>query len=100
MAQLQSNCRTWVLEGSRQEDNREALEGQGIYTYEPKGILVIGHCGQLDSLHKKAAFEVYRRNLHNPEIITYDELLARAEFLVGSPPENVERGARVQGAQL
>lgn len=89
VAQLQSNCRTWVLEGSRQEHNQETLGSQGIYTYEPKGMLVIGHCRQLDHPNKRAAFEVFRRNLHNPEVITYDELLARAEFLVSEPPKEL-----------
>ncbi|MBP1466238.1 DUF4263 domain-containing protein [Candidatus Chloroploca sp. M-50] len=81
-AQLQSNCRTWVIEGSRQDENRDLLHGEDIYTYEPKGILVIGNTRQLDDTNKRASFELFRRNLHNPEIITYDELLARAEYLV------------------
>jgi hypothetical protein len=31
---------------------------------------------------KAASSELYRRNILNPEIITYDELLARARFMV------------------
>jgi hypothetical protein len=89
VAQIQANCFRWATEGSVQIDNRDALERRGIYTYEPKGILVIGHCAQLDTRHKRAALEVYRRELHNPEIITYDELLARAEFLVSAPPKGL-----------
>jgi hypothetical protein len=81
IAQLQSNCRTWVIDGSRQEENRELLDRQGVFTYEPKGILIIGTTEQLDEINKRATFELFRRNLHNPEVITYDELLARAEFL-------------------
>jgi hypothetical protein len=90
IAQLQSNCRTWVLYGSRQEENEERLRRENVSTYEPKGILVIGHCRQLgddpNNPNKKASFELLRRNLHNPEVITYDELLARAEFLTAAPP--------------
>jgi hypothetical protein len=83
VSQLQSNCRTWVLEGSRHEDNVERLAAEGISTYEPKGILVIKDTGQLnDNKNKKATFELFRRNLHNPEIITYDELLERAKYLI------------------
>lgn len=89
VAQVQSNCRTWVTEGANQEDNRELLEREGIHTYEPKGILVIGDCAQLDNRHKKASFEPLRRNTHNPEIITYDEMLARAEFLVATTAEKL-----------
>jgi hypothetical protein len=45
-------------------------------------VLVVGNSAQLDDEHKKATFELFRRNLHNPEIITYDELLERARFTV------------------
>ena len=85
MAQVQSNCRTWTLDGARQEENRELLEHQGISTYEPKGILVIGNTRQLNDVNKRATFELFRRNLHNPEILTFDELLARASYLVIQP---------------
>ncbi len=80
VSQLQSNCRTWAIEGARQEDNAQKLMEEGIYTYEPKGILVVGNTAQLDNHCKKATFEMFRRNLHNPEVITYDELLERAVF--------------------
>jgi hypothetical protein len=44
--------------------------------------------GRLDQLRgpggvhvaKYRSFELFRRNLYEPEIITYDELLARAEW--------------------
>lgn len=85
IAQVQSNCRTWALEGARQEENRELLEQRGIFTYEPKGILVIGNTKQLDEMNKRATFELFRRNLHNPEVLTFDELLARASYLVIQP---------------
>jgi hypothetical protein len=80
------------LEGAEQEENRERLAAADTYNYEPKGILVVGHTGQLDDLNKKATFELFRRNLHNPEIVTYDELLARAEYLCqveqATPPKD------------
>jgi Domain of unknown function (DUF4263) len=79
VAQLQSNCRTWVIDGSHQEENVEALREQSIFTYESRGILVIGHTRELDNLNKKATFELFRRNLHNPDVLTFDELLARAQ---------------------
>jgi hypothetical protein len=82
VSQLQSYCRTWVTDGARQEENAEALRDAGISTYEPRGILVVGNLAQLDGQSKRATFELYRRNLHNPEIITYDELLERARFTV------------------
>ncbi len=82
VSQLQSNCRTWVIDGSRREDNAEDLAARQTSTYEPKGILVIGTTAQLDDKDKRATFELFRRNLHNPEIITYDELFERARFIV------------------
>ena len=29
-----------------------------------------------------ATFELFRRNLHNPEVLTFDELLGRAKYIV------------------
>lgn len=82
VSQLQSYCRTWVTEGSRQEDTQADLEEESVFTYEPRAILVVGHTEQLTDRHKQATFELFRRNLHNPEIITYDELLERARYTV------------------
>lgn len=82
VSQLQSYCRTWITEGARQEENAENLSESNISTFEPRGILVVGNLSELDDHHKRATFELYRRNLRNPEIITYDELLERARFTV------------------
>ncbi len=83
VSQLQSNCRTWVVEGARQDENRERLAETDTSTYEPKGILIVGHTSQLKGhTNAKATFEMFRRNLHNPEVVTYDELLERAQYLV------------------
>lgn len=89
ISQLQSNCRTWVVDGSRREGNVEKLAAEQTSTYEPKGILVIGMTTQLDNNDKRATFELFRRNLHNPEIITYDELLERARFIVTAEEDEV-----------
>lgn len=81
VSQLQVNARKWTLEGAPREENRD-LEEQGIHTVQPKGILVIGTTGCLDSRAKRVSFELYRQSLHNPEILTFDELFERAKFLV------------------
>ncbi len=81
IAQLQANCRKWTVEGAKSEENRE-LEEAGIYTVQPKGILIVGHSGSLDSLHRRTSFELLRQCTHNPEVITFDELLARAKYIV------------------
>jgi hypothetical protein len=82
VAQLQVNCRTWEISGSREEQTAERLRGSDAHTLGPKGILVIGHTRQLDSIGKRGTFELFRRNMHNPEIITFDELLERSKHLL------------------
>lgn len=80
ISQLQTNCQTWEVEGARTDANRDELDD--ILTVKPKGILVVGRGNQLDSRDKKVSFELLRRNTLNPSIVTFDELLARAEFIV------------------
>jgi hypothetical protein len=80
VSQVQTSCHVWQTEGSRSPRNHELLGG--ILTVAPKGILVIGHTAQLDSYDQKLAFELLRRNTIDPEVITFDELHARARFIV------------------
>lgn len=82
VAQMHANCSTWEKEGSKTQGTQEALTRQGIFTVQPKGILVIGHTNQLTDLHKRDTFEMFRRNMLNPEILTFDELYERAKFIV------------------
>ncbi len=54
---------------------------------QPRSYLVVGHLNQLTGpggVHpeRHRSFEVYRQNLHRPEVVTFDELLARAEWSV------------------
>jgi hypothetical protein len=90
VAQLQSNCRTWELQDSRDDDNRELLEHSACYTIQPKGILIIGHTAQLNTNPKRTTFELFRRNMQNPETITFDELLGRAKHLLLKEAEKFE----------
>jgi hypothetical protein len=92
VAQLQANCRTWELSGAREEANAERLAEAEAYTIQPKGILVVGNLGQLDSIGKRTTFELFRRNLTNPEVITFDELLERSKHLL--------LNARIQASDL
>jgi hypothetical protein len=91
VVQLQANCHQWDTEGARLHTNRRWLQEHGIDVTQPKGILLIGHLSQLDTEDKRASFERFRRNLWNPEVLTFDELLARARFLVeqGGPHQAV-----------
>jgi len=79
VSQIQANCRRWEVEGSQAEQNREALQQRQIYTIQPKGVLVVGTTTQLNGIDRRNTFELFRRNVINPEILTFDELYARAK---------------------
>ena len=81
ISQVQINCAEWEMYGARTERNRALLPE--VFTVSPKGIVVIGKTSELDNLDKRNSFERFRREIRNPEIITYDELFERAKFIVG-----------------
>lgn len=61
--------------------------GEHTYLVRPRCFLIAGSLEQLrgeTGVHraKYESFELYRRNLYEPEVITFDELLARAEWHV------------------
>lgn len=58
-----------------------------IFNIEPRSFLVVGSLGEFNTPNgvnelRFRAFELYRRNTRNPEILTFDELLNRAKFIV------------------
>lgn len=61
--------------------------GEVIYNYQPKSYLVIGCLNEFLTEHginekKLRSFELFRKNISSPEIITFDELYERAKFIV------------------
>ena len=84
---------------AEQAEDGSDLLGQFTYMIRPRSYLVIGRLDELigqgggDHHDKIRSFELYRRHLDEPEVITYDELLARAEWFVDTatseeaPPE-------------
>jgi hypothetical protein len=58
------------------------------YLVHPRSFLIIGNLSQLCGVSggintaMYRSFEIYRRNISEPQIITFDELLARAEWHV------------------
>lgn len=90
VSQVQANCHQWEIQGARTDENRDRLSRDSIHTIFPKGIIVIGHTNQLCGHDQRASFERYRRNTTNPEIITFDELFARAKFIVNHQASQVE----------
>jgi Shedu protein SduA, C-terminal len=74
--------------GATAEDGSE-VPGEFTYLLRPRSFLVIGSLSQLEGVaggdhrEKIRSFELFRRNLVEPEIVTFDELLVRAEWVVG-----------------
>ena len=67
-----------------------SIPGEYSYLVRPRSYLLIGQtsefCGSSGghNLTKVRSFELYRRHLQEPEVITFDELLARAEWNVAA----------------
>lgn len=90
VSQIQTNCKTW-LRKSFESENLDLLNPQNIFTVNPKGILLIGNTSELDERSKIETFELYRRHISNPEIITFDELFERAKFIVTKEQEFINQ---------
>lgn len=64
------------------------LPGEFTYLIKPRSFLVIGMLDDFigerggHDMERFRSFELYRRNLVEPEVVTFDELLAKAEYLV------------------
>jgi hypothetical protein len=69
------------------DDDKGYPTGEEAFNYAPKSYLVIGNLAEFKGEHgvnreKLKSFELFRRNLHSPEIITFDELYERAISIV------------------
>jgi hypothetical protein len=69
----------------RDKDASGADLDTDTYLIRPRSFLIIGSLAELRGevgVHsaKQRSFELFRRNLYEPEILTFDELLARAEW--------------------
>jgi hypothetical protein len=81
-------------EGVRDVADDGSDAGTLTYTFRPRSYLILGHLSELRGtagVHhaKHRCFELFRRNLVEPEVITFDELLARAEWHVMSATESL-----------
>lgn len=61
--------------------------GEVLYNFEPRSILIAGRLSEFEdngavNEQKIRSFELCRRNTWRPEILTFDELLERARFIV------------------
>jgi hypothetical protein len=83
VSQIIGMCDEWNREGSRQSENQRRAFEEGWSTAQPRGILVVGHTKQfVGSEDRKRSFELFRRQMHGVEILTFDELFVRAQELV------------------
>jgi Domain of unknown function (DUF4263) len=65
--------------------------GEILFNIEPRSCLVVGSLGEFQTANginvpKFRSFELYRRHTWRPEIVTFDELLQRARFIVEHSP--------------
>lgn len=77
----------------RMEDREGNPTGEDVFNYAPKSYLVVGNLAEFITdagvnNNKLRSFELFRRNLIAPEVITFDELYQRAQFIVrqSAPP--------------
>lgn len=66
--------------------------GEELFNVAPRSLLVVGSLRELEGTHgpnvsKVRSFELFRRNIWRPEVITFDELLERARFIVEHVPD-------------
>ncbi|KVQ55924.1 Shedu immune nuclease family protein [Burkholderia territorii] len=64
-----------------------APSGETLFLYQPRSFLIIGSLAEFRARHgineeKYSSFELFRRSVTAPEIITFDELYERARFIV------------------
>lgn len=81
VAQLQGNTER-IRQAANERANVRWLDERDMTVADPQGILVIGHTRLLVDDAQRTSFHRFRRNLWNPTVLTYDELLERARFLV------------------
>jgi hypothetical protein len=74
----------------RRDEEGAELPGEEAFLVRPRSFLIVGDLGQLRGERggvnpdKYRSFELFRRHLEEPEVITFDELLARAEWHVSA----------------
>ncbi len=78
-------------------DNEDNPTGETIYSYKPKSYLIIGSHREFladngfVNKEKYSSFELFRKNILNPEVITFDELYERAKFIVHDNEKSAEK---------
>jgi hypothetical protein len=68
--------------------------GEILFNFEPRSCLIVGSLDQFQTPNgpnemKFRSFELFRRNIWRPEIVTFDELFQRAKFIVDHSEEEL-----------
>lgn len=63
--------------------------GEEIFMYRPKSVLIVGTLDEFTTENginkeKYSSFELYRKSINDIDIMTFDELLERANFIVNT----------------
>ena len=69
------------------KDNNGNLTGEEIFNFHPKSFLIVGKLDEFTNKYgvntdQYRSFELFRRNIFSPEIITFDELYERSKYIV------------------
>lgn len=78
------------ISGKLQLTDKEGFPtAEEAFNFSPKSFVVVGSLDEFVGDHgvneaQLRSFELYRRNLHQPEVITFDELYARARHIVSA----------------
>lgn len=79
----------------RLEDEGGNPTGEVLFSVEPRSFVIAGTLSQFTTSHgvhpgKFRSFELFRRNLLRPEVVTFDELYERAALIVATASVPVE----------
>lgn len=93
VAQMQGTVAMAVRRLAEKLDVKDKLgdpTGDIVFTHRPRSFLVAGNLGQFVTENgvnndRYRSFELYRRNMNHPEVITFDELYQRAKLIVEHP---------------
>jgi len=74
---------------SRERDRDGNPTEESVFLIRPRSVVVIGNLSEFTTDRgvnesKYSSFELFRRQLASPEILTFDELYERARFIVES----------------
>ena len=79
MNQVLSYCQSLLNEFNALYVN----SGASIEAFSPRCVVVIGNTNQLSDRTKTSSFENFRSSLNGITILTFDELLAKLDDLIG-----------------